>query len=994
MRRSSTRSALVAIAALASVVGMLQPGTATSAQALPSVAKPVAAQAQALPAAEPVAAQAQALPAAEPAAVASVDAAAAQVDAPASAEQQAPAAAIAPLPAAADWRNFNAGNIISDANFYAGGTMSAQQVQSFIESRNSSCTSGYTCLYQYWQATPTMAGNAYCQPIGGSGGMSAAQIIAAVGAACNISQRALLVLLEKEQGLVTSRAPAPWRYSSATGFACPDTAPCDSSFGGFFYQVYYAARQFNVYKTFPTSFNHQPAAWNTVLYHPNSACGSSRIYVANFATAGLYNYTPYQPNSAALANLYGTGDACSAYGNRNFWRQWTDWFGDPTSGASLMQSSQGGDVFLISGQTRHRFRSYDLYLQYQSLGPVRIVSLQEIESYADGPDISRAVQAADGTAYYVDDGRLLRFRSCTQAQDYGAACGGLPQLTSSQLATMRAGQEWLNQVARTPDGVQWLVQGQQRREIVDLSLLPQYGIPALASNLTASSVSGMRLGPPVLGPGVYATAAGQWVRLITGTGAWAVSSASDGLPFTLAARDVTAASLALVATGNGTLPLRVRNGSTTAILAADGWLRVDAAQMGGTSMFTAVDAATLEGLPQTSTPTPPFFLRERGTSTTTYLVSSGILQPMATQADIDWVVRTYGVSSRVHVGAVGVLRDMPMAAQVATSQVVRTASDPVWYLVDEGRRYAIADSRILTSLGLSTSSTLVSPDVLAARGPVAGTLSSNLISCAGTTYFASNGFRHGISAAVAAEWGRTPLPLAAATCARSTLVAGAFGTTTLDAAGNAFRIDGGGRYLLQGAAAQAARDGLAVSRADAAMLAQLPVRGTITQAAAAGSFVRLPSGTVGYYDGTTILPFSTPGLAVGFGGGAPTAIDATFASLSTTGTTISTPAVRCGTTVGFAVGGRLMPYASSAVASAWNVSHTTIPSALCSVLPAGSPVTQYVTVSGRTWLVEGGTSRELLTQRAIDRLGAPLVGITPVTGEVVGLLRAGQPIPR
>ena len=32
----------------------------------------------------------------------------------------------------------------------------------------------------------------------------------------------------------------------------------------------------------------------------------------------LYNYTPYQPNAAALAAYPGTGDSCSAYGNRNF----------------------------------------------------------------------------------------------------------------------------------------------------------------------------------------------------------------------------------------------------------------------------------------------------------------------------------------------------------------------------------------------------------------------------------------------------------------------------------------------------------------------------------------------------------------------------------------------------------------------------------------------------------------------------------------------------
>ena len=47
--------------------------------------------------------------------------------------------------------------------------------------------------------------------------------------------------------------------------------------------------------------------------------GDIDVYVKNKATAALYTYTPYQPNEAALNNMYGLGDRCSAYGNRNFY---------------------------------------------------------------------------------------------------------------------------------------------------------------------------------------------------------------------------------------------------------------------------------------------------------------------------------------------------------------------------------------------------------------------------------------------------------------------------------------------------------------------------------------------------------------------------------------------------------------------------------------------------------------------------------------------------
>ena len=231
---------------------------------------------------------------------------------------------------AADAADFNAGLLISDGQFYDGDAMTAGEVQAFIERMNAGCDAGFTCLDAYRQSTSAIAADAYCDALPATTNESAASIIARVGVACDISQKFLLVLLQKEQSLVTLTNPYPIRYERATGFACPDSSPCNSEFGGFYYQVYFAARQYNRYAAHPDNYNHQAGEWNNVLYHPNAACGRGAVYIQNLATAGLYNYTPYQPNAAALANLYGEGDSCSAYGNRNAWRIWTDWFGDPT----------------------------------------------------------------------------------------------------------------------------------------------------------------------------------------------------------------------------------------------------------------------------------------------------------------------------------------------------------------------------------------------------------------------------------------------------------------------------------------------------------------------------------------------------------------------------------------------------------------------------------------------------------------------------------------
>lgn len=225
---------------------------------------------------------------------------------------------------AADW---NAGNIIDDAVFYDSNAMTSSEIQAFMERQVRSCQSGYTCIKDYRQNTDNRPADRYCDGYTGRANESASTIIDRVARSCGMSQKSLLVLLQKEQGLITSTSPSAWNYSAATGQGCPDTAPCDASTSGFFYQVYYAARQFEIYRLSPTSWGYQAGRYNNILYNPNGNCGTQRVYIENQATAGLYIYTPYVPNQAALNNLYGTGDGCSAYGNRNFWRTFTDWFG-------------------------------------------------------------------------------------------------------------------------------------------------------------------------------------------------------------------------------------------------------------------------------------------------------------------------------------------------------------------------------------------------------------------------------------------------------------------------------------------------------------------------------------------------------------------------------------------------------------------------------------------------------------------------------------------
>ena len=76
---------------------------------------------------------------------------------------------------------------------------------------------------------------------GGDQSQTAGQIIATVGKACGISPKAILVILQKEQSLVTSRTPSARAFQASMGAGCPDTAPCDGKYAGFYANVYYGA---------------------------------------------------------------------------------------------------------------------------------------------------------------------------------------------------------------------------------------------------------------------------------------------------------------------------------------------------------------------------------------------------------------------------------------------------------------------------------------------------------------------------------------------------------------------------------------------------------------------------------------------------------------------------------------------------------------------------------------------------------------------------------
>ncbi len=253
---------------------------------------------------------------------------------------------------AADLSRFSAGHIITDEAFTNSTAMDAAQIQAFLNSKGSSCvpgSDGTLCLKNARFDTPARAADDRCNGYTANGNESAAQIIANVAVSCGINPQVILVTLQKEQGLVTASGSGLYatRYRSAMGYGCPDTAACDEKYYGFFNQVYQASWQFRSYALNPSRYSYRAGVVNQIRYHPTASCGSSGVLIQNQATASLYNYTPYQPDAAALAAGYGVGGPCSSYGNRNFFSYFADWFGypngnDPIGAVDTVTASNSG----------------------------------------------------------------------------------------------------------------------------------------------------------------------------------------------------------------------------------------------------------------------------------------------------------------------------------------------------------------------------------------------------------------------------------------------------------------------------------------------------------------------------------------------------------------------------------------------------------------------------------------------------------------------------
>lgn len=302
---------------------------------------------------------------------------------------------------------FNPNRILEDNVLLNTGSMSAYDIQKFLEEKGS-FLANYTISNAYgtsksaaeiiWDA----ANNNYdCGGVVLGENPTEAERMIKCKKITTVNPQFLLVLLQKEQSLIQNASPSQKALDEATGYGCPTGQSCNPYWKGFGKQVNSAALQFLAYINNPERYGFKNGAtyiakdkysmlktpaqaildgtYNSIVASP----GFVSITIENKATAALYNYTPHIYN-----------------GNFNTHRLMESYFPNTNSiipstptryrnfpNGSLLKDPNKPEIWLIeNGQKRH-FSNWSTFASRFRLEQVISATQAEIDRYQTGSPI-------------------------------------------------------------------------------------------------------------------------------------------------------------------------------------------------------------------------------------------------------------------------------------------------------------------------------------------------------------------------------------------------------------------------------------------------------------------------------------------------------------------------------------------------------------------------------------------------------------------------------
>lgn len=641
---------------------------------------------------------------------------------------------------AASWE---AGYIIDDSKFTNNSSMTAGMIQSFFESKNSVCLTNYN-------------GNGW-----------AANVIKQEADNYNISPQVLIATLQKETSLVTTQSCDDWKYRTAMGFGCPDTAPCDAQYFGFQNQMHQAARHFR-------GFFDQSPGWfipftpgnRFISWSPNGACGGTNVNIINRATASLYSYTPYQPNAAAIAAGYGSGDGCSAYGNRNFWLFYNDWFGPSKGEGFVLAIADNGDPrqWVIHNGIRQHVASAEI-INAWGLDDVSLVTLddQYLGSFPEGPQLGRLMRPnTSSDIYFVDGGKCYKVSSAEMMAAWGFSAAAVSNVTIdlSRVPTNAGNLKYSLKKNSAADN--YLVDGGTLRRYSSDNIFAAWeGDTTTSTPISDDYFNAMPSGTEInstkvsagSGQTEYQVVAGQKLAQSADVAALYPGSAVPGITAATINRLITSApaSQFIRAYNSGTVYM-VDGGTKHAVSS------IEVLRAWGVGVSPLVNVVTPGNLDVLTTGTPLNSF-QADVSGQLYLMDG---RKIVVSSSLD---SAYRKSGQVFSASQSLLNLSPTAA--AATNFIKGFNTPAVYLMDSTTLRNIGSPNQLNLWNGASSVISVSEYVLDQFGAPGSGVGAHISDSSGNEYVIESGILHRVSPSVKTQWQLgSPVVLAAATIAR------------------------------------------------------------------------------------------------------------------------------------------------------------------------------------------------------------------------------------
>lgn len=236
-----------------------------------------------------------------------------------------------------------------------------------------------------------------------------------------VNPKVVLVMLQKEQGLITDDDPSQDQLDWALGYGvcdgCSHNDPDIQRWRGLAKQINSTTLQLT--EGYLTDLEENG---ETVMgFAPGEACviDDTVVVPANNATAALYTYTPH------LA------------GNENFATIWQAWFGLNYPTGALLQDNETGGVWLIQYGERRPITSRAALLSRFNESMIIPVAPTVLEAYSKGAAISlpnySLLHAADGAIYLLVDDTIRHIASMEAFRSIGFSTDDLVEVTDEEL---------------------------------------------------------------------------------------------------------------------------------------------------------------------------------------------------------------------------------------------------------------------------------------------------------------------------------------------------------------------------------------------------------------------------------------------------------------------------------------------------------------------------------------------------------------------------------